>query len=154
MTSAPSRYSGWLLLPGVSVFVFGDTAAHCSSDENMQEFGTHQGQRPKLMGATHTHTHTQMYALKWVERQMHASLPASTSSGWWLFQERTQHSDTHPPLHPRVFPSGPFLSPVPFLSFILTMRPPLLSCFLPPFTVCTLGRGTLESRLVEKVQLR
>lgn len=32
---------------GVSVFVFGDTAAHCSADKNTQEFGTHQGQELK-----------------------------------------------------------------------------------------------------------
>lgn len=81
---------------GVSGFVFGDTAAHCSADKNTQEFGTHQGQELKLTGGmvhtrlhtyahayTHayTQTHTQIYALRWEERQMHASLPASTSSG-------------------------------------------------------------------------
>lgn len=77
---------------GVSGFVFGDTAAHCSADKNTQEFGTHQGQELKLTGGmvhtrlhTYTHaytqTHTQIYALRWEERQMHASLPASTSSG-------------------------------------------------------------------------
>lgn len=62
---------------GVSVFVFGDTAAHCSADKNTQEFGTHQGQELKLTGGmvrtrlhtythlhTHTQTHTQIYALR------------------------------------------------------------------------------------------
>lgn len=43
----------------------------------------------------------------YTHKQTSTFLPASSSSGWWLFQERTQHQDTHClQLYPVLLPSS------------------------------------------------